>query len=224
VADVAPAFAKASQMINSAAGEYIEAAQQTGREPYTTATLTFRVASQRVGELVVKIGALGTVTQHTSTGTDVTNQVVDLEARLRNEQRIETELLDLLTSRKDAPLKEVLEVRDSLSRVRENIEKMTASQQNLDRMVNMATIVVSFKQASTPPAPQRTLWESFVRDIGSAWESGLRALVASVSFIIAAAVGGLVFWLLLGLAIAITIIYRRRIARNRAHEAPPLFQ
>ncbi len=220
--DVGAAFAKATTLINEAAGEYIEDARQTGRAPYNSAQLTLRVGALRVGEVLVQLGALGTIVEQSTTGTDVTDQVVDLEARLRNERRIEIELLELMTARPDAPLKDVLEVRDSLARVRNEIERMVGHQQRLSRLASLATIVISISTEPniTPKKPPNVLAD-FQREARGAWRTGLSGLASTVGFIIAVAVGGAIFWAGLIVIITVVVLVRRSQLRHAAQEKAP---
>ena len=51
---------------------------------------------------------------------------------------MEKELLELLEKRGDAPLKEVLELRQALSGVRESIEQMSGQREHLSRLTDRA--------------------------------------------------------------------------------------
>jgi hypothetical protein len=222
--NVGSAFAKARMLVNEATGEYIEDARQTGKAPYDTAQITLRINALRVGEVLVQLGTLGTIVQQTTSGTDVTDQVVDLDARLRNERRIEMELLELMTARPDAPLKDVLEVRESLARVRTEIERMVGQQQRLSRLASLATIVVSLSQEHKTPAPvQAGIFADLQREAADAWRSGLRGLTATLGLIIAVAVGGAVFWVALGVIVAAVVLTNRAKARAAAHERAPVY-
>ena len=68
--------------------------------------------------------------------------VVDLDARLRNERRVEQELLELLDSRDESPLEEILKLRGEIAKVRTQIERYTAQQDRLSRLVSLATVLI----------------------------------------------------------------------------------
>ena len=156
-------------------------------------------------------GQLGEGRSEDSRGEDVTSQVVDLDARLRNEQRIETELLELLDKRDDAPLKEILELRNHINRVRQSIERLTAEQQRLGRLVSLASILVIIRAEDAPdPKPASDLGKYFSENVGASWKGGLRFLSDTVANLLRVLVGGVIWWVLLTVAIlAITRHHRQ---------------
>lgn len=106
VPDAREAFAKVQHLLRADLSEFVEASTLTGQDKDARAQLTLRVAAtgDRLGEVLNQLRTLGKVESENSTGDDVTAQAVDLDARLRNEKQVETELLRLLESRKDAQL------------------------------------------------------------------------------------------------------------------------
>jgi hypothetical protein len=216
--DVRAVFVKSAQVLSEAQGEYIESSTLSGEGDATQGSLTLRVSAGRLSGVLNQLRALGEVTSENSTGEDITDQYVDLEARLRNEQRVETELLDLLASRKDAPLKEVLDLRDSIGRIRESIERMTAQRERLSRLVSLATVLVIIRPDSTRPPPiPEGLGGYFLKQLRVSWQSALTFLADSVAFVLRVVVGGAVFWIV-G---AIMLAARRRAVRALGREPAP---
>lgn len=220
--DVRSTYAKVGQLINEGAGEFIEGASFSGDGESASAQLTLRVTAQRMGEVMMKLGALAKVTAQQTFGEDVTNQVVDLQARLRNEQRIEAELLELLSARRDAPLKEVLELREQISRVREQIERLAAQRDTLGRLTSLASIAITIHaDAQQKQSPQSSRWDSFGKDLSVAWGRGIDSLSRSLIGFVELAVSGLLVWIALGVA-AIGFRYAWvAAARNAAAEPAP---
>jgi hypothetical protein len=222
------AFLKAQQVISEARGEYIESASLTGEGKdgeRTIATLTLRVTADRLSQVLGSLRELGIVASESAGGEDVTNQVVDLEARLRNEQRIETELLELLASRQDASLAEILQLRTQIASVREQIERFIAQRERLSRLVSLATILVTIHpvNAEDEPVAKFTISGYFTDSIERAWNSSLRVLVDTAAFFVRVAVGGLVWWVLLLVAIlAVRTAFRKRARLAAAEPAPAL--
>src|SRR5690606_1441883 len=91
--DVTAAFLTAARVVRPARGEYVQESSDRGEGSYASASRTLRIAADRLSEALHQLRALGTVTSETTSGEDITTQMVDLEARLRNERRIEVELL-----------------------------------------------------------------------------------------------------------------------------------
>ena len=209
--DVRATFLKATQLLSEARSEYLEASSLTGTGDEMQASLTLRVAADRLSEVLNQLRQLGEVRSEDSRGEDVTSQVVDLDARLRNERHIETELLDLLERRNDAPLKEILQVRSRINEVRQSIERLTAQQQRLSRLVSLASILVIIRAEDAPaPEPASDLGKYFSENVGASWTSGLRFLSDTIASLLRVLVGGVIWWVLLTVAIlAITRHHRQ---------------
>src|SRR5262249_9818313 len=103
-ADIQATFAKVAHSLSEARGEYIENSSLTGQGDSARATITLRIAADRLSAALNDLRQLGKVLSDATTGEDVTSQAVDLDARIRNEERVEAELLQLLEKRADAPL------------------------------------------------------------------------------------------------------------------------
>ncbi len=221
VASVRDSYQNASALVREDLGEFISQTTFSGVEPYTSATVTLRVNADRLASVMQSLRGLGDVTSESTGGEDVTDQLVDLDARLRNERRIEQELLTLLDTRKDAPLEDVLKVRESLGRIRENIERLAAQQAQLTNRVALATITAQLVAKSEPVAREQG-WLAYTgAELGRAWRWSLRSLADTVAFILAVTVGGLIWWIILGvIALGVRRWWKRR-QRRLAVEPPP---
>jgi hypothetical protein len=219
-ADVRAVFVKTAQVISEAHGEYIQESSLTGDE-VLYADITLRVSAQRLSSVLNQLRGFAQVTSETSTGEDVTDAAVDLDARLRNEQRVETELLALLSSRKDAPLKEVLDLRDSITRVRENIERLTAQRDRLARLVSLATVTVIIRADGESSSHSHGFGTYFRREIAAAWEGALEFLADTLAFLVRVIVGGAIFWTVGAAALLAALAAGRRRKRRLGQEPAP---
>jgi hypothetical protein len=211
--DVRAVFLKAQQLISPARGEYVQESSLSGDKENLQANLTLRVSAERLSDVLNELRTLGDVQAEVARGDDVTDQAVDLEARLRNEQRVEQELLELLQRREDAPLKDVLALRQSLSEVRETIERITAQREHLAHLVSLATVLVIVRptDAVTPETPDG-LAAYFAEALASAWDAGTKLLAGSLAFVLQTLVGGAFWWVLLIVAILAFRRWRRQAA------------
>ncbi len=213
-ADTREAFAKCQHLLRADLSEFIEGSSLTGQGKDARAQLTLRVAATggRLDEVLNTLRTLGKVESENATGDDVTAQAVDLDASLRNERQVESEILRLLDSRKDAKLSDIIELRDKLAQIRLGIERLQGRRDTLARQVSLASILVIIRAEDAPkeqPKPA-SLTDSFTKEVSAAWDSGLAALTATIAFIIRIAIGGLVWWLLIILAFTIA----RRLIRR----------
>ncbi len=110
-----------------------------------TLAASFRVPADQLDATLTEIKQLAHVEQETLGGEEVTDQYVDLNARLSNARRTEQTLLDILEKRAGR-LSDVLAVEQELANVREQIERMEAELKNLQNRVNFATLQVELRE------------------------------------------------------------------------------
>ncbi|HEY9763140.1 MAG TPA: DUF4349 domain-containing protein [Trichocoleus sp.] len=133
-------------------------------------TLTLRVPQQNLDKALDQVRQLGDVQQQSITATDVSDQLVDMEARLRNLRQSETALLKIMD--RSGKISEVLEVSRQLSTVRESIERIDAQQQQLKRQVAYSTINLTLTSAIAASPNPRPLGET----LGSSWQSATHSV------------------------------------------------
>jgi hypothetical protein len=140
VADVEASLTKLTGVVKSQGG-YV-----SGSYRYTDAstpylTVTFRVPAASFDAAVLALRAEGTVLSEQISTYEVTMQLVDLEARLRNLRASETALLELMT--RATTVSDVLAVQTQLTAVRSDIESYDAQRAALADQVAMTTISVT---------------------------------------------------------------------------------
>ena len=106
---------------------------------------TLRVPGDRMAATLTRLRALGQVVEDTQGSQEVTDQIVDLDARLASARATEKRLMELLANR-TGKLSDVLEVEREITRVRLDIERLDAEKTNLGRRVSYATIDVSIAE------------------------------------------------------------------------------
>ena len=165
------------------------------------ATVTVRVPVESLDAALAEIRQIGTVKSETRSATDVTDQLVDLDARLRNAKAEEQRLLEILS--KAETVNEILQVEDRLSYVRERIERLEAQKKMLEEQVDYATVTVTIS-VPQPESPEEPLLPGFsLRDLVRA---ALKALVFAVTLIV---VGAAFLAPIVVVGWAILAVYRR---------------
>ena len=143
---------------------------------------TVRVPSAQFEKALAALRTIGVVTSESQDGEDVTQQSVDLDARLVNARASEARLKTILEQR-TGRLSDVLDVEREISRVRGEIERMEAERKSLDGRIQFASINVTIleeQRASLDLGPQplstrfRNAFVEGWRDaLGGAVEAGL---------------------------------------------------
>ncbi len=115
--------------------------------------ITIRVPVAHYREAVSRVEKLGRVAHRELEAADVTEEYVDLEARLKNAKAVRTRLEALLEKAED--VKAALEVEKELNRVGEEIERLEGKLKLLKNRVAYSTIAVTFERVyRTAPTPQ----------------------------------------------------------------------
>jgi hypothetical protein len=120
-------------------------------DEYVVGSVTFRVPSENFDETMERIEAAGTVQQSSTKTRDVTDQLVDIEARLENLRAERDRLRQLYQQANDT--EDVLAVQRELSQTQERIERLEAQQESLQRQVAYATITVEIREERPDPGP-----------------------------------------------------------------------
>lgn len=208
VDDVNATSLKIRQLISEPRHEFVESADVDASGSRPRAGLVLRVEQSRLEAVLSEIRTLGAVESERIDAEDVTDQIVDLDARLSNERRVEQELLQLLESRPDDDLEDVLALRREIAGVRENIEQLDAQRQNLGRLASLAKIAVIMTEAAKEQPKQSTsLWKNFTRDMTGAFRDGLAALGATAAWLVTVLIGGAP-WIILTI-VATLLVWRR---------------
>ncbi len=142
------AAANQIQSIAEGAGGFIQSVSISGEER-KSGVITIRVPQEKFYDVLRRIEKIGNVTNKEISGQDVTEQYIDLEARLKNAEREEERLLAILDQATD--VSDMLKVEEELMRVRETIESLKGKLQYLERRVEYSTISVYLEELAKPP-------------------------------------------------------------------------
>lgn len=208
------ATAEKAQAIATALGGDVIGLNESGGKDDRVASLTLRVPSLQFTEALRRLRALeADVTSSTVTGQDVSDQFVDLKARLAAKQLEEQRYLALL-NRPDNKVDDILKIDGVLSNVRTQIEQLQGQVNSIEKRTQFSTITVSINTpvaAIVPPPAQA--WDP-ARTVALA----IGALAAVLRGLADIAIWMLVFgWIpLVGLAIAFGLMRGRRPVRTPA--------
>jgi hypothetical protein len=158
----------AVEQIAAEQGGLVASAQIRQDGERTSATMTVRVpADPAIYQATLERlrGLAQRVIEEQGKAQDVTEDYVDLDARLRSLQASEASLLSLYA--KAERLEDVFAVQRELTTVRGQIEQIEGRRQSLARQAAMATITVQLREAS---ALVRTDW-GVAGDISAAYEA-----------------------------------------------------
>ena len=167
-----PALAEINRLLGVRGG-YVSQSNISGPDDSRQAYLTLRLPAEHFDRILADISALGKLVYENKGGEDVTLQYVDLEARIRNMERQELRLLEVLD--KAETVEDILRVEEELARVRGRLETMTAEFRYLSDRVAFATVHVSLRET---PTASPTITGSGLKGV---WQRARVGLVNSIN-------------------------------------------
>jgi hypothetical protein len=208
VESVTEAYDRATRVATDLGG-YVAESSFSGAADARSASITLRVPADRYDQALVQLRALASeVRSVSSTAQDVTGEVTDLDAALRNLRAVEAQYVELLGRAETIP--DILQVQERLQAVRAEIEQTEGRRALLTRLTDLATITVQL--APLPAAPVQVQTRGPLEAAGDAWESSLDTIrqvaVVGVAVVVYS-------WWLLPLAAVVSFLVLRAIRTRR---------
>jgi hypothetical protein len=136
-----PAVAALRALAARVGGFVANTGVQTGEGQLRSATIEVKIPATRFDEALAGLKPIGKLESANVEADDVGEEYVDVTARMDNSRRLERRLIDLLATR-TGKLKDVLDVEQSLARVREEIERYEGRLRYLRAHTAMSTLTV----------------------------------------------------------------------------------
>ncbi|MBN1988560.1 MAG: DUF4349 domain-containing protein [Bacteroidales bacterium] len=141
-----------------------------------------KVDAQKLEPLTAALVNLGKRLEYKNIeATDVTEEFIDLEARLKNKRKVETTLLNLL--KKATTVEDVIRVEEKLGQIRAEIDAHTGRLKYLNSMVEQSTLYVNLYQ-NVEYKFEPTETPKFIERFLTALDKGWKGFVAAILFII----------------------------------------
>jgi Domain of unknown function (DUF4349) len=169
----------------TAAGGYIDSAEISHSEHSHGGTIVLRIPAEGYGEVVGKLAGIGQVTSESTTATDVTDQYVDIAARLVSARALEKRLLELAAER-TATIDQILAIERELARVRGEIEGYEGHVRQWDDQIAMSTLTLTiYPKREVPVAASLgdRSSDAFHGSIDSLRETGAGLLVVTITLL-----------------------------------------
>ena len=175
------------------------------------ATLVVKVPPEGIDRLLARLDDTGTVHSISQSAQDVTEQLIDLDVRIRNARESATRVRDFMG--RTEKLSDLVVLEGELTRRQTDLERLEAQRRNLSERVALSTVTIDI-------VPTASVDDDDPDTIGDALSTGWDLFVAAISW------AGLVLALLTPflisaavLALLVRLVMRRRRARIRTASA-----
>jgi len=145
--------------------------------------LVVRVPSERFGSALDQIrGLANTLREENVTGQDVTEEFIDLEARIRTQRALELQFLEIMKQARK--VEDALEVQRQIADVRTDIEKLEGRKRFLENRASLSTIVVTLEGPRQIVVSTTTFGRSLREAVAEGVDLGSAILLFLVRFVI----------------------------------------
>lgn len=177
---------RAADAVVSAAGGYVESAASTDlASTHPVMKLAVRVPVSAFDSSIAKFEALGVRLSKTISSDDVTNQLVDLDARLKTLHAKEDVFRNMLKNR--SQLDDVFNIQNQLTEVRTQIESIAGQRKAQAGLASLSTIGLTLEQnaianvATTDPNWMAQTWA----EASSGASVAFRIFVVAMAWLVA---------------------------------------
>ncbi|HEY1988589.1 MAG TPA: DUF4349 domain-containing protein [Acidimicrobiales bacterium] len=159
----------------------------------SSGTIALQVPESSFASLLAQVQKVGHATSVTTTSTDVTGQVVDLQARIDALQASRQQYLSILA--KATTIGDILAVQSQLDSLQTQIEQLQGQLDVLNGETTYGTLTVSLAEAGRTPAPPPQPSSG----LGKAWHDGVHGFVTGFDWLVR--IAGPTLFVLLCLAV-----------------------
>ena len=188
----------------SSSGGYIESSSETNRTDFRSFNAVIRIPVKKTDDFTSAAANNATVKKRSENVKDVTEQYVDIEARINVYKAEEESLVAIMKQSQN--VKDLLSVKEQLADVRAKIESYTAQLKSLENQTDYSTISIWVSEVARE-VESEGYWNEIWNNILDGFKNLGRFLASLFSFILSA----IPYLLIIGaVAIVIVVIIRKR--------------
>ncbi len=209
VEDFEEALDSIRQIALKAGGHTASSSSRRDDEGLMSGSVEVKIPAKGYGGVLDEISDLGEVQDMRETSQDVTEEYVDLRARLDNSLKLEQRILGLLAE-STGTIDDVLHVEKELASVREDIERLEGRKRTLESRISMSTITVDLHEKGAARGGDPTAGQVFGQFMGKVGVVFVASVGVLVTCVVAVAPWAVAAALLALLIVGIVRISRRR--------------
>ena len=209
VEDFEDALDSIKEIARQAGGHVASSNVRRDDEGLMSGTVEVKIPAKGYGGALDDIADLGEVQDMRETSQDVTEEYVDLQARLENAIKLEQRILGLLAE-STGTIDDILHVEKELAAVREDIERLEGRKRYLDSRISMSTISVDLHEKGAARGGAPTAGQVFgqIMDrVGVVFAGSVGVLVTLVVAVVP--------WAVAAVLLALLVLGIVRLARRK---------
>lgn len=172
-----------------------------------TVVMTVRVPADKFAEAIAEIrNAASRVIVETVKSDDVTEEFIDVEARLKAKKALEAQFLEIM--KRANSVNDALDVQKQLSDVRAEIEKIEGRLRFLQNQTSLSTIRIRIQTPAAFSANSKGFFYRFGESVGMGVDAALSFVLGLVTFAIA--ILPFLIFIVLPIYLVIRYLWRKR--------------
>ncbi|BDM77764.1 hypothetical protein AM10699_06360 [Acaryochloris marina MBIC10699] len=173
VEKVAPALKAVAKIVKTQQGDVVGLQDQVPPDESVRhqASMELRIPQTKLEATLEQLAQIGKVQNRSIEAEDVSTQLVDFQARLKNLRKSEEVVLKIMD--RSGSVADVLKVSQELKTIRQQIEQIDAQVKRLQAQVAYSTVNLSLESAIATTPPQASLGER----LQEAWSQSTHAVV-----------------------------------------------
>lgn len=209
------AQAKITQIADRNGGYVIESQKQTNDTKATktdVVTMTVRVPAAKFDESLEEIRKTGNrVIVETVKGKDVTEEFIDVEARLKAQKALEAQFLEIMKQART--VEDALNVQSKIADVRGEIEKIEGRKRFLENQSAFSTLKIRLQTPAAFSASSSGFFYQIKQAFGTGFDAALSFILVLITMLIA------LLPFLIFIVLPIYLIIRYFLKRNRKQKS-----
>ncbi|MFJ7056015.1 DUF4349 domain-containing protein [Streptomyces albidoflavus] len=209
VEDVPAALASARSVVEGAGGYVGNESTRRDSQDHDRSTVVVRVPQEKYDAVLDSLGEGGEVVSRRTSAEDVTEEVVDVESRLKSQRASVARVRELMD--RAEKLSDIVSLEGELSSRQMELEALLAQQSSLKDRTSMATVTLQLTERTAKTESREDDGPTFTDALSGGWS----AFVATLRWLTVVVGAALPFVLALGLAL-LAWRFTRRLRRTAA--------
>ncbi|MEV0221584.1 DUF4349 domain-containing protein [Streptomyces sp. NPDC050704] len=169
VKDVPKSLAEARTVVENAGGIVGNEATDRDSKGRERSRVVLRVPADQYAEVLTELEGSGKLIDRTSKAQDVTDQVVDVDSRIKTQRASVARIRELMDQA--TKLSDVVTLEGELSTRQADLESLLAQQASLKDRTSLATITLSLSETPVKKAAEKDEDPGFADALGGGWDA-----------------------------------------------------
>lgn len=173
------------------------------------ANYVLRIPTNKLDSFIDGVGTFGNIVSQSQNGQDVTSQYYDIESHLTSLKIQQERILELLKQANS--LDDILKLETELTKVRNNIEKLTTNLKKYDSLIDYTTVNITVDQVLDYTDNSENFGNTIIETFGKSFSFALEMLKMAIIVLI----WMLPYIIIIGLIVILSVVLDKKAKKKR---------